>query len=589
MKRIGWLFGSLGLVFAAIGALAGAQEPAFDQAWQKVQSARATARGQWSNPKLTQDELKKVTADLEALKAFCLRPEIRNLKAADGSQLVYFQRNDILVDLIICYGKLGDRERVVTSAEELRDSLTGEDSWIIKENKLSMFSFYANRIASMPEVIALLPDPRITKVIGDLRRRDPDWMLAGIPYPGGDTDKITAGDRIAGLSMIWSEAKYNFANWDLVSGLDWDGTYRQFIPRVAKEQSRYEYYDLLREFMALLKDAHTDLGLPESLRNSMEVRIPLPIRRVQDHVVIWREPSPSLAKFGFRAGDVIETIDGVPAIEYGQRKWGKLVSSSTPQGHDVNLYTYMLLRGPKTKKVVLGVEHADGTKQAITVRRDKPLSGVMTPPFEFKILADGTAYFAFNTCNNDVPALSFERLLPEIRKAGRLIIDVRLNEGGNSGVGASILSHLVDRDLKVGKWETRNYRPSFRAWDRASDRYGEEETLFASADKFTGPVAVICGPRTFSAAEDFLCYYRASGRGKLVGMPTGGSTGQPMRFNLPGGGWARICTKRDRNADGTEFVGVGFVPDIRADSTVEDIRAGRDPALAAAQRVVNGG
>ena len=61
--------------------------------------------------------------------------------------------------------------------------------------------------------------------------------------------------------------------------------------------------------------------------------------------------------------------------------------------------------------------------------------------------------------------------------------------------------------------------------------------------------------------------------------PSGGSTGQPLAFRLPGGGSARICVKRDTAPDGTTFVGKGVQPDIRIEPTQADVRAQRDVLL----------
>jgi C-terminal processing protease CtpA/Prc len=96
---------------------------------------------------------------------------------------------------------------------------------------------------------------------------------------------------------------------------------------------------------------------------------------------------------------------------------------------------------------------------------------------------------------------------------------------------------------------------------------------------FDGPVAVLIGPRTFSAAEDFAMSFDAMKRGILVGSKTAGSTGQPLTFALPGGGSARICVKRDTYPDGREFVGQGIAPQVEVAATMEDIRSGRDPVL----------
>lgn len=61
-----------------------------------------------------------------------------------------------------------------------------------------------------------------------------------------------------------------------------------------------------------------------------------------------------------------------------------------------------------------------------------------------------------------------------------------------------------------------------------------------------------------------------------VGQRTLGSTGQPLQIELPGGGGARICTKRGTYSDGHEFVGIGCIPDVEVVPTRADVAAGRD-------------
>ena len=92
--------------------------------------------------------------------------------------------------------------------------------------------------------------------------------------------------------------------------------------------------------------------------------------------------------------------------------------------------------------------------------------------------------------------------------------------------------------------------------------------------------------RTASAAEDFLVAFQTSNRGKVIGQKTCGSTGQPLTLELPGGGGARICTKRDTYPDGREFVGIGVIPDIEIAPTCEDIAEDRDVVLEKALEVL---
>ncbi len=50
-------------------------------------------------------------------------------------------------------------------------------------------------------------------------------------------------------------------------------------------------------------------------------------------------------------------------------------------------------------------------------------------------------------------------------------------------------------------------------------------------------------------------------------------------FDLPGGGSARICTKKDTYPNGKEFVGYGIKPDIEVKRTLNDYLLKKDPVL----------
>ena len=50
-------------------------------------------------------------------------------------------------------------------------------------------------------------------------------------------------------------------------------------------------------------------------------------------------------------------------------------------------------------------------------------------------------------------------------------------------------------------------------------------------------------------------------------------------FELPGGGSARICTKKDTYPDGREFVGYGIQPDVLVKKDLEDFINNEDPVL----------
>jgi C-terminal processing protease CtpA/Prc len=92
------------------------------------------------------------------------------------------------------------------------------------------------------------------------------------------------------------------------------------------------------------------------------------------------------------------------------------------------------------------------------------------------------------------------------------------------------------------------------------------------------PTAILTDSETLSAAEDFIMAFE-SGKGEAirVGRSTGGSTGQPIVQELPGGGVLGVCTIR---VSWPELVGrKGIEPHIHIEPTVEDIIRNEDRTL----------
>lgn len=175
----------------------------------------------------------------------------------------------------------------------------------------------------------------------------------------------------------------------------------------------------------------------------------------------------------------------------------------------------------------------------------------------------------------------WRKAFPEISKASAIILDLRINGGGDTGIGFQILRDLAATPFVGARQRERKYGPTERArgtWmefiDIPADPNQPRPGGYTSR-----PVVVLASAATFSAAEDFLVAWKNSGRGKIIGEPSGGSTGQPLSFTLPGGGAARVCTKKDTFPDGAEWVGKGIDPDILVHAVLSDVQAGRDTVL----------
>ncbi len=418
------------------------------------------------------------------------------------------------------------------------------------------------------------------------------WESPAIKTPY--SPNISDAEKIAGLSKFWSEAKYNFINFPSVPGLDWDKAYLEFIPKVLATKSTLEYYRILQMFCSLLGDGHTNVYVPDALAGEVYGRPSIRTRLVQDRVVIIQILDEKLKAEGLKLGQEVLEIDDQPVNAYAAQHIAPYVSESTPQSLETRIYQYNLLSGRVGSRVRFTIKDHSGQIIRKTLPRLSPEeSGKLVKPrpgFELEILPGNIAHVKINSMMpEDRADQLFIENFPKIEKADAIILDLRNNGGGNSGVGYRILAFLTDLPFKGTKWFTREYHPVFRPWGRADKAFGSEATQVTiqeikrirgeNVQPFTKPVVVLTSPRTFSAAEDFLVAFRPLKRGLVIGEPTGGSTGQPLFISLPGGGTARICSKRDTFPDGTEFVGIGIIPDIQATPKISDLVEGKDHVL----------
>jgi C-terminal processing protease CtpA/Prc len=478
-------------------------------------------------------------------------------------------RLNVLYNLACGYSLVGRRDAAVAT---LREAAAGG-------------YFGADHIRRDTDFDNIREEPGYQRLIAELEAREKrlkrfwDSPALRTPY----REDLTEDEKIAGLSKFWSEAKYNFVFFFKLPDLDWDALYLEYLPRVRKTKSTFEYYRTLQEFCAKLRDGHTNVYLPRELAESIG-RPGLRTALVEGKVLVIEVSDPDLA---IEPGSEIVAIDGVPVKQYAQERVVPYLSSSTPQDLDVRAYSYDLLRGPRSAAVELTIADAAGRTMKRAASRQPREGDRPWTPFEFKMLEGNIGYIALRTFGNPKPAEEFDAAFDAISKTRALIFDIRDNGGGSSDVGWRILSYLTDKPFRVSSMRTRKYLPAERAWGKLEDweDLGGSPTRAAHGSKlYSKPVVVLTSPRTFSAAEDFAVAFDAMGRGKIIGETTGGSTGQPLMFELPGGGAGRVCTKHDRYPDGKEFVGVGVRPDIAAAPTVADVRAGRDTVIEAALR-----
>ena len=423
-------------------------------------------------------------------------------------------------------------------------------------------------------------------------------------YKPSNGKSLTENERLFGFVNFWTEVKYNFAFFDQVPNLDWQKVLIDYLPKVRNTTSNLEYYRVLQEVCGLLNDGHTNIYLPSELQRNIGSPA---IRITSLDGPLFVTNSDKQLENTVPLGSKITAVNGIPVEEYIEKNIRPYISSST-EHIKRNMEADQLLQGNRTDSVQIEIRTPDNQLKQLSLSRETSDIDWVVPsePWElssFKKMGE-IAYVSLNSFDNNRIVEEFESYLDSIQPSKGLIIDLRKNGGGNSWNGYNILKYLTDDPIITSKWKTRDHRPAYKAWgafvDEESENLGswDLETLSSYKDDYwfeSGPdtiypnnrliklpTIVLIGNNTASAAEDFLVAADPLQNFETMGDYTYGSTGQPMFLRLPGGGKARICTKRDTYPDGREFVGYGIQPDIMVAKTLEDFLKGDDSQISKA-------
>lgn len=423
---------------------------------------------------------------------------------------------------------------------------------------------------------------------------------------------MTAAQKVYGLSKFWQEVNYNFVYINKINRKAWDSLYTTMIPVVQQTQNDYEYFHEMQRFCAWLNDGHTNVYFSAPVQklvlNTMFGKYRLFITNVDGRAIV---SNTNLSiKDEIPTGSEIVSVNGLKTIDYINKNVSPYISSSTDYVRTDDSYS-RLLQGLKGQTFDIEIKKPNGELKKFSLTHDQTEEKEIYPTMsdfgllDLKWYPGQTAYLALNSFGDKKIDSIFLTKLPELYKAKKLIIDLRNNGGGSSDIGVEILKYLTnDTTLLGSKVSTRIHEGAFKAWgafvtpkdtinsswnkkaymDFKDQRYeflndGIVYKNDIKVQKIVVPTVILVSHNTASAAEDFLIAADNQKHMVKMGENSFGSTGQPFQFELPGGGAARVCTKKDTYPDGREFVGVGIKPDVEVKRTYSDYLKNNDAVL----------
>lgn len=380
------------------------------------------------------------------------------------------------------------------------------------------------------------------------------------------------------FKKLWTAMDQSYPYFSLKE-VNWEEIYEEYSPRIAEVQEDQEFYEVIAEMLGELNDAHTNIVYPYMGKRMFATVIN------RGNLTIINQVGYSGMVAGLKPGMLLlkvgdETIDEVvPTIDMS------LDNSSTPWMQQIRAFD-KLLEVPDDPEETLEITVIDrnGEEKVLSIKYLETPDGwqpqtvwPQSPGVEWKKLTNETGYIRIDRLWNDGNdiAKEFDRALNDLIDTRGIILDLRLNGGGDSVIGNKIAGRFLTKPFEYGQDHFRKRFFKF-AW-RNSVRYIVKPRL----DVYSGKLVVLTDYAVMSSAEWLVGALVDSGRAISIGRVTGGATGNPIQFSLPGGA-VRYSTASFVRPNGSLVEGAGYLPIIEIEWTIDDYLKKNDPDIEAA-------
>lgn len=422
------------------------------------------------------------------------------------------------------------------------------------------------------DVIAKDPRPRalqLAKTIAPKRRtpkrvdlpplrvRD-DADYAGTIYPSREL-------RILAAARVWATLDQFFPYRYLIA--DWDGAFRELLPRIEAAPDRTKYINLLRELGVRAGDGHIGVAIatPDP-KMPLRGRLGAQIRLVEGKPTIVRSVDKLLA-----VGDVIESVDGKPVATFMAEKRA-ITSGSTPEARDQRIANSLGF-GDNGTFAKLTVRSAKGLRTVSVARSAAHLATLFETADapHWKKLRGNIGYVNMMLLTTG----EVTKMLDELRDTRAIIFDLR---GYPNGTLFTLAPRLNKKRAKHG---AQFLKPlvTGAAGDERIRFFQEITELPAGTPIYQGRVVVLIDDRAVSQAEHTCLFLAEAAGATFVGSPTHGANGDITALRLPGGLRMYFTGQEVRWADGRQLQKVGVQPKILVRPTLRGVRAGKDEVL----------
>lgn len=366
---------------------------------------------------------------------------------------------------------------------------------------------------------------------------------------------------LAGLIKYWNELSffYPYFEYDIC---DWDQELPLALERVLSSKDFAQYKQALLLLMSCTQDGHAFLS--DQAHNSK-----MPLFNTYPIGGKWIVSKVLDDSLGIPAGSEVTEMNGTNFARLMSDNRPYFIAGN-PQTTDMRLFSrYLKTYADSVATFSFITPQGKKIKRKLEFHEYKGWNWV-TPDVKIVSYPDGIVYINPNAITDEELQAAF----PELVAARGIILDLRYYLSISTG----FISNLLSEPDSLANVSIKRYiRP-------------HEELLREEVDKPTwgckptephigGKLVALCGPNSQSYCEMYLAVLQHNKRSTLVGQPTSGANGDVIATPLPGGLDAYWTGMLVRQADHSRFHGVGIIPDVEVEQSLDDIVQGRDAVL----------
>ena len=155
-----------------------------------------------------------------------------------------------------------------------------------------------------------------------------------------------------------------------------------------------------------------------------------------------------------------------------------------------------------------------------------------------------------------------------------LIVDVRPNAGGDSGLAFALAQRFITGPVITGYYQTKN------GSGHSDFSAAVPNTILPRGPwQYTKPVILLVGKGTLSSSESFVSAMRELPNVTVVGDATGGSSGNPKTYSLTSGWSYTVSSWIEYTAKSEVIEDKGIQPQVLVPSNEADFAVGLDPVF----------